>query len=259
MTSPTPLNPSDETLHKAIADCQNLLHGWNDATTEAERAQHAERYKASLEQLWNLLADDLYAITRSWRKSNLATDVESLALSHFTEIIMALPRLKIDPTKNARHLLFTIFRRGLITEYRTLNPPVATKPHEEKLETSVEPGTLAAQAWPMRGAEAPAFIADGADTPDPQSLDNEERIFRKLYTQAMIVTIREFWNNTIPPDDLSIMVARWEHDPPRPYQEIAAALGPGWSEAAVRKRHQRTLDRTRQYLKDNNLFGEEQA
>ena len=249
------LHNSDETLRIAIVNCQNLLQGWNDASTEDERAQHADRYKASLEQLWNLLADDLYAIARSWRKSNLATDVESLALSHFTEIIMALPRLKIDPTKNVRQLVFTLFRRSLITEYRTLNPLATTKPHDEKPETSVEPGTPAAQFWPMRGAETLAVLTDGADIPDPQSFDSEERIFRKLYTQAMMKTIREFWSSTLPPEDLSIIVARWEHDPPRPYQEIAATLGPGWTEANVRKRHQRTIERTRQYLKDNNLLG----
>jgi len=43
-------------------------------------------------------------------------------------------------------------------------------------------------------------------------------------------------------------------EPPYTFREIAARLGAGWEEDAVRQRHHHILDATRRYLRERGLI-----
>ncbi len=94
---------------------------------------------------------------------------------------------------------------------------------------------------------------------DPRSLDDHERIEQRLDGEKILASVWEYWYSRLSPDDQFIMEARWKKQPPHSYLEIAAALGGGWEEATVRQRHRRVLQRTRRYLEEQHLLGDELA
>jgi hypothetical protein len=248
---------ADEQLVAAIVACQQRWHEWRAAASADTHAAGMQRYHASVEELWLLVADDLRKVARNWLRSNMAPDLESLTLSHFAEVVIALPGMQLDPSKNARSLLVTIFRRGMISEYRRRYASPVLQQSREHGGASV----AGEQMWPdaLSSAHAPAPGSPAAELPDPQSLDEHERVEHRLDGEAILAAVWDYWRARLSPDDQYIMEARWKQQPSRSYLEIAAALGRGWEEATVRQRHRRVLQRTRRYLQEQNLLGDEPA
>jgi DNA-directed RNA polymerase specialized sigma24 family protein len=215
-----------------VSRCQAAYTAWATAE-EPERNALSEAYRLLLEELWTLLADDLRHITRGWIRSNMAPDAESLALNMFGNIVFSLPKLQIDPQRNVRNLLLTIARRGLIDDYRRSHP-----------------------SSPQRQATHAASIDNQPELIDPESAQIEDRTVRRLDGVALLKAVWHYWRNSLIPVEYEIMKLRWRSDPPSPFSDIAAQLGPGWEEAAVRQRHHRIMDKTRKYLRANGLIDE---
>ena len=215
-------------------------------------------YRQSLEELYQLLADDLHSVARSWtRKSN--QEVEALAMSQFVAIVMALPKIDVDPRRNVRHLLITIGRRGLIDDYRretSFGP--RRRPKRVGEDSPPESGTAEARMWRAPG-EQPGQVASLdhlANIADTNGASVEERTARLLDGQAILDAARKFWQQVCSAIDCQIMRLRYDFDPPYSFAEIAARLGPGWMEATVRQRHKRLLDATRRHLREHGLLDE---
>lgn len=256
MKPPAQLHQADERLVAALAACQREWQGWHAASASEREAARA-RYHASVEALWQEIADDLRKVARNWPYAVMATDIESLARSHFVGIIAALPRLVVDPSRNVRALLVTIFRRDLLNEYRRqyAAPPAHSRERGGADATGDE------KMWPSESRAVEALPPDVAasELPDPRSLDDHERIEQRLDGEKILATVWEYWHSRLSPDDQFIMEARWKKQPPHSYLEIAAALGGGWEEATVRQRHRRVLQRTRRYLEEQHMLGDELA
>ncbi|MBC8077295.1 MAG: sigma-70 family RNA polymerase sigma factor [Chloroflexales bacterium] len=258
MKLPDPPPTADEQLVATVLDCQRQWHAWQAAVVGDERAAVMQRYQASVEELWGLIADDLRKVAHNWRRSNMASDIESLAMSHFAEVMVALPKMQLDPTRNVRHLLITIFRRGMISEYRRKyaeRPPMQSREHGKAADEGAE------KMWPseLRSANGLTPDATPGDLPDPHSLDAHEQLEQRLDGEKILAAVWSYWRATLSPDDQYIMEARWKAQPPRSFLDIATALGRGWEEATVRQRHRRVLQRTRRYLHDQHMLGDEVA
>jgi RNA polymerase sigma factor (sigma-70 family) len=233
--------------------CQRSYADWSEAPAAASAAAR-EQYRGYLEQLWELIAEDLRVVARGWIRSNLAPDIESLALNMFANIVFSLPRLQIDPDRNARKFLITVARRRLIDEYR--RSYVASGRRLPRPGDDPAPGAPAARMWqPPAGAPAAADPQSGAA--DAESYSAVERVAARLDQQALLAAIWAYWPKSLSSDDLRIVRLRWQSDPPCSFREIAQQLGPGVSEDTVRQRHHRILKATRAHLRESGLLDDE--
>jgi DNA-directed RNA polymerase specialized sigma24 family protein len=237
--------------------CQESYRSWASAASENDKQALRERNRSYVELLWIALADDLRIAARSWIRSQIAPDVESLAMNMFSHIIFTLPKLRIDPARNVQGLLLTVARRGIIDEYRrNYAAPVRRQPAGSALERAA--GTRATQMWPGPSSHAPTVAPAEAhlEAVDPASYDAEDRVARALDNQDVLRAIWAYWPKSLSADDFQIMRLRWLSDPPRSFKEIAQLLGAGWSEDAVRQRHHRVLKDTRAHLREHGLLDE---
>jgi RNA polymerase sigma factor (sigma-70 family) len=246
-----------ENLAELVLLCQQSHTDWSGASSEATadaRAQHG----VYLEQLWAAIADDLRRVARGWMRSNIAPDVESLALNMFTDIVFSLPSLSIDPKRNVRKFLITVARRRLIDEYRRISP-VPKRRASQSSDEPLTPGAAGARMWQTgQDAEYAAAAADlDAGLADEASFTAEERLASRIDHQALLAAIWSYWPKSLAEDDLRIVQLRWETDPPRSFREIARQMGKDWGEATVRQRHHRILKATRAYLHSRGLLDDE--
>ncbi|HEX5691895.1 MAG TPA: hypothetical protein VFX76_17890, partial [Roseiflexaceae bacterium] len=77
--SDIPSDTEDPHLAELVLRCQQSHAEWSEMQGEA-RAVAGAQYKAYLEELWYALADDLRVVARGWMRSNIAPDMDSLAL-----------------------------------------------------------------------------------------------------------------------------------------------------------------------------------
>ncbi|HEX5688461.1 MAG TPA: hypothetical protein VFX76_00565 [Roseiflexaceae bacterium] len=231
--------------------CQQCFHIWKAATGLPQHEACGAEYRAQVEELWIMLADDLRRVARGWIHSHIASDLESLAMNLFGNIVLSLPRLRIDPNRNVRNLLLTVARRGQIDDYwraYSSGPQQQTTTNEQVNET---------QMWQQPGTQA--FCGASFDMPqdiiDPASLNIEEHLVAEIDQQAILETVwREYWPSELSALEFTIMELRWRLEPPKSFRQIAEHLGKGWSEDAVRQRHFRIITATRAYLRERGLI-----
>lgn len=157
----------------------------------------------------------------------------------------------VDPSRNVRGLLITIARRDLFDQERISSSKRREQSRPDQALPA--PGDRDGAMWwsehDMRGGEHAA-----AEPKDPASSDFEERLIANDQLRRAWPHVLAYWQQTLPPEDLWLLIARWYHDPPIPFKDIAELLGAGWSEAAVKQRHHRILKRTRTYLQEQGLL-----
>jgi len=152
-------------------------------------------------------------------KLTFSKSVSSLALSMFLSLTELLPEINIDQDENVVDYLLQTARRG-VTEDN-----------------------------PLLGAIG--VLENNAID------DFEEKIVTRIHQKAMIREIMDFWNHSLSSEDHLIMTSRSSVNPPMTFMEICLRLGPGWTESAVRQRHHRVLQRTRQYLRQRSLLDDQ--
>jgi DNA-directed RNA polymerase specialized sigma24 family protein len=240
-------------IGRLVLLCQQSYADWSQAqATGAATAR--EQYRGYLEQLWDLIADDLRVVARGWIRSNMAPDIESLALNMFANIVFSLPRLQIDPERNARKFLITVARRRLIDEYRRTYAASGRRMPKLGDEPAPGSGTPAARMW-QPAVSPTAELQSG--TADVESYIAEERVAARLDQLALLRAIWAYWPKSLSADDLRIVTLRWQSDPPCSFRDIAQQLGPGWNEDTVRQRHHRILKATRAHLRASGLLDDE--
>ncbi len=279
-----PVGPADAKLHKEdeptmpstddhgsnqipdpivplVLRCQQGYAAWVEAVEAGQREELGTQYRQSLEELYEMLADDLRKSARAWvRKTGY--DVEALALNQFGGIVFALPKLDIDPKRNVRNLLLLIGRRGLIDDYRrTISTGPRRRSNQIDQDRAPEPGAPEARMWRAPGEQASQVTSLDAlpDLADTRGASVEERTARQLDNRSILDAAWEFWHHTYAGIDLQIMMLRYEIEPPRSFSEVAEQLGTGWIEATVRQRHKRMLDATRKYLRERGLIDDAAA
>ena len=249
--------PSDAeflSLAELVLRCQQSHAAWSETPGEIGAAAGAE-YKAQLEQLWHVLADDLRLVARGWMRSNIAPDIDSLAMNLFANLVFSLPKLLIDPTRNVRTFLITVARRRMIDDYRrSYAAPGRRQP--KAADEPIGPGAPGARMWQTEheADDANAAMRVDADLADDASYTAEERLAARIDHQALLAAIWSYWPKSLSADDLRIVQLRWTSDPPCSFRDIAQQLGSGWEEAAVRQRHHRILKSTRNYLRSQGLL-----
>jgi hypothetical protein len=246
--------------HEALATlalrCQESHADWSAARDQAAQSALGALYRQSLEHLWAESADDLRRVARGWIHSNMAPDIESLALNMFANVVVALPRLRIDPARNTRNLLVTVARRGLIDEYRrsyAAVPPRPPRPIDQ-------PGE--GQTWRQAIVQPrpTAQLDTQVEIPDPHSATIEDDMAARIDQQAILQAVWEdYWPRSLSAADFLIMELRWRLEPPCSFREIAERLGVGWAEDSVRQRHHRIIHATRRYLRARGLIDENSA
>jgi DNA-directed RNA polymerase specialized sigma24 family protein len=241
-----------DALTRCAIECQQAFRARHAAPDDAQLVEH---YRNKLDELWGMLRSDLLKIARGWTRSNMG-DLDSLALGLFAEIVFELPELKLDPTRNVRNFLKTVARRGLIDQYRSLSDgPKPSKAAEDTAEAVAQELRM----WPAASVNPPrsSSLDQQAETADPQSLQIEEQLVKRIDQQTILRTIWEYWPRVLEPDDLKIVRLRWLEDPPGAFRDIATALGPGWMEDTVRQRHHRIMKDTRKYLRELGLIDDD--
>jgi len=241
-----------------------LLAAERIAPLDAEQAAYKQvvqgEMAAAIDALYYALAPDLHRLAKGWVKSqqfqhiaatsDFAKAVETLALSAFSAIVEALPLLKVDPERNVRGLLITIARRDLFDQEKIYSSNRREQSRGQQVPATGErDSAMWWSAHEMRGGEHAA-----AEPKDPASGDFEERILADDQLRSLWPHVLECWQQTLPSEDLWLIIMRWFHDPPLPFKEIAELLGAGWSEAAVKQRHYRILRRTKTYLQAQGLL-----
>jgi len=247
------LSPEPDPIVRQVLRCQQSFAAWAEARDEIVDVV-AEQYHRDVEQLWPLIAADLMLVARGWLRSHMASNVESLALNMFAHVVLSLPRLQIDPTRNVRKLLVTIARRGLIDDYRSSH---GTSPRRSRHAEDLAPeaGAPAGRMWYAAGTGHDGWAADArSGLADPESYGAEERMAAQIDEQAILAAIWAYWPTHLPAEEWQIVQLRWAADPPLSFRDIAAELGPGWTEDAVRQRHHRILKATRAYLREQGLL-----
>jgi DNA-directed RNA polymerase specialized sigma24 family protein len=213
-----------------VLQCQQAYTAWKTAHDREQQQIHSDQYRHLLEQLWLELAQDLRQVAHGWIRSNMAPDVESLAMNMFVNIVFQLPKLRIDPDKNVRNLLITVARRGQIDEYR---------------RSYAVSGRRQSKMLPLDSQ---------SEMVDPASSDAVERTVNQIDRQAVLDRVWDYWLQKLSKDDMQIMRLRWHSDPPSSFGEIAERMGPGWGEDTVRQRHYRIMTATREYLRKHGLI-----
>ena len=265
-TSNFPARPVDEAdLQASVYEYQQAYHLWRDAPNQILRAQARLRLQQAQEHFWGQIADALFDVAKGWcvsaigqelapagTASSRSTDtLESLAMSMYLYVIEALPKLEVDPKQNLRACLMQIARRRLIDEdrRRKRNSFGHSKPAPEPTS-----GSSASAMWLTRIRASGLALGDTNEPEiiDASSQDYADAIASRIDRDALIATVHDFWRATLPPDDQRIM-QRWEHEPPTTFRDLAAQLGPGWSESMIRQRHYRIMQRTRAYLNEQGI------
>ena len=236
-----------DALFALTRTCQLSFAAWQDAVTISERELLRAEHRAHVEHLWDALQPELHGIARRWRRSGMAPDVQSLAMSMFVAIITVLPTLDIDPAGNVRGLLLTIVQRHTIDEYRKHHriPP-------RRRPAAAHDGTWAdGRMWP--GEDHVAAGSAIATIADPASYDTDS-IASRVDHEHLLRAIWDYWPGQLSPLDFQIVQLRWQSEPPMHFIEIARLFGSGWEESAVRQRHHRILKETRQFLRSQGLL-----
>jgi len=229
-----------------VQRCQDHWGMWASVDDEPQRQIMRDAHKLYLEQLWVALEPYLRRVAYNWLRSNLAPDVDSLTQSMFSYVIEALPRLRLNPEKNPISYLMTIAWRGCYDEYgryydvrRVRRRPSDQLDEEGDEEAEGSKGLRFNEELPVQLADQQAELAD--------------RVIDQLAETTVLQAVRVYWH-TLAVDNQRIMEWRSFVDPPRSFKEIAADLGPGWTEAAARKRYSRVMEATRDHLKKHGLL-----
>lgn len=199
--------------------------------------------RALLDNLWELIRFDLQREAlhpyHSW-----ISDVLVDRVVHLFELVMIqllAGQVPLDNPRQLPGLLRKVARRRAIDEYRKLfgrpkkGRATSSRSHDSK--ESAPPRIVSLE-----------LLANLVDVASP---DREDNWVARLENETLEQLVVELWSKLPYPDDL-IMQLRWDETPPRPFLSIAKHLGPGWTEATVRKRHQRVLEKTRERLREEH-------
>lgn len=128
MAKPLPNRHSDESSRRAgrvALNCQTAYRALSQAHDSQQRDQLLRDYRAAIEELHLILADDLQAVAErvlsnvSGRKALAEDDalmadvVSNWALNHFYRIVEMLPTLRLDQACDVRVVLIQLAERGL--------------------------------------------------------------------------------------------------------------------------------------------------
>jgi hypothetical protein len=240
-----------ERIVAAVRRYQRLRRLELRARSPRLKAQLRIAMRHCLELLWAELEQPLRAIAGKWRRSGLMQEIEGqpevvrgeegsrsvLAKHAFFYIVDQLHTVQLNPDGNPRSYLVTIAWRGLTGD-----------------ERSIYSSTLRRGASQYLIVPLPEHRDDTEEQGRHEQLasdeDLEALLAERLDNASCRRLIEAFWEHSLSELDRQILRDRWETSPPRSFADIAARLGEGWSEAAVRQRHQRAIVRTREHLRE---------
>lgn len=248
MTAPADNFSAQTSLYELARACQQGFAAWQAAEDAASQQRLRDEHRQLLELLWQALQPDLERGALRWRRSGMAPDLRSLAMGMFVHIIGELPRLRLDPNRNVRHLLLKVAQRRTVDEYRRSFSD-GWQSRAAEAGPVIAPGAPEAQMWAEPSGPVDLFALDREqELVDPQTLDAESQIVARLDLRRAIEQLWRYWPERLSQHDLQIMRLRWRVEPPVPFSEIARLLGGGWEEDTVRQRHHRILRDARRFL-----------
>lgn len=246
---------SEDPLFTLVLRCQAALVELEQTPPGARQDALRQSSLALNAELFTALAEPLREVARGWRWSDLGRDAAPrdrgqplstaaeafLVDSLFFYILDALPTLKLRQATQLVPYLKRVARNGLFDEdyrvYRGYPPPRRGR----------TPPRIARLQAPRTNEDSEQEHQEPAD---PQTLDADSALIAALDRTHCLALIYELWARWPNPDRL-IMEARWRHEPRQSFEAIALALGPGWTAEAVRQRHTRAMQRTRDHLRGN--------
>jgi hypothetical protein len=238
---------SPSRLFDLVSRCQELSRQLEQTSDPVQRAEFKGELDAAGQDLWAALREPLMRRIRR-RISGALRDalqnpasyptyndaVEALAMSSMLGLFEALPRISLDPAKNAQAYLTTIAWYGLID-----------------MENQVYDAQLG------KGAQVPIILVSIESV--LQAID-DDRLYEEVLRDERMPSVDEqvidmqfshalaiFFASALSAEDRLIVLARLQ-TPPEPYNSIVARLGKGWTTDAARQRFRRAMQRTRVYL-----------
>lgn len=246
----TQASHSGNDLYTAVLDCQKSYWAWAEAVDKQQQLGKRLVHEKATEHLLIVLKSDLRKLIHKWVNSGLGEDEESLILNAFTHIYLALPKLQIDPQKNLRGYLIRIAQNGLADRYRE---DTGTRRFKRKFDTSQSSGVEATDTDHHN-----LYMQDGEPKICRLELllyelyavkDNEDVWVNQMNIEACLYKVSSFWCQTLSKEDRTIIEMRWTRDPRASFEEIARALGSGWTVNTVCAHHSRVIKKTRLFLR----------
>ncbi|NJL06570.1 MAG: hypothetical protein HC911_17040 [Chloroflexaceae bacterium] len=253
----SPEHPDRQLLVSAL---DHLLAVWDAARHAPADAQLRQQRDAAAHAVWQQLEHPLRGFARRWLQRKRATQqvaalpagtddqLEALALEAFTLILIELQRTTTTaPWRAATNpvgYLVRIAAHRMIDDYYR-----AYSAHSRPQRTDSALPTDYADPTPRYAFQSQSLDALTYELPD-HTADHATHIIEQLDQATRLHAIRAYWQQTLNTIDWQIVQARFATDPPLPFQQIAAQLGAGWTAAAIRKRYERILTRTRTYFQE---------
>lgn len=215
-------------------------------TSPVGKARLRRSMQRCLELLWDDLKDPLRSVAARWYRSGVMQEIAGqpeviegeedkrgvLAKHAFFYIIDQLDGIRLRLELNPIGFLLTIAWRGLAGE-------------EHDIYSSPKGSRFQIVPLPEHRDDAEEH---GYREQLASDEDLEAQLASRLDMTACRQLIEDFWRRSFTSLDYQIMYDRWIATPPLSFASIAEPLGEGWNPTAVRKRHQRALERTREYL-----------
>jgi len=218
-----------------------------------------------LEQLYADLHQPLFKLAQGWGRSLMIQEqlaagnsyhdaLESLTMSAFGDVALALPRCKLDPDGNVCQFFVQIARHKLHDQqYKIYSDPPRVYQQDEAHEYSMWPPLTSKidGVWESAaGKEDQSYLAEPED---PASIDFDNQLIRNRDNQVYLRAVLHYWQTELPLEERVIVTLRWMVEQPFSFKAIARCLGQGWTAAAARQRHHRILQRTHTYLIEQGL------
>lgn len=263
-TSNTSDQPSQAALLRSVQHYQQTYHEWAEEIDPLRREMLRGQQHQHLNAIWELMREPLIRfVGRKWIQSAKAYDMrtnpsyqneqeirESLAKNAFGYVIRALPKLNVDPNRNLVACLITIAHRELADEHHQVYRSPVRLGRRATFACNNEQSAMSSDTESTL-PDIPVRVSLDAgqfDVADPASMELEESTIATIDNHQSMQTIQAYWQEHLDTHDKIIMQFRFATNTPAPFKTIANELGDGWSEAAVRQRCHRILERTRKYL-----------
>lgn len=252
-------------LYTAVSTYQHAREEYQSSSDPVRRAELLGIQQEALEQIYNDLHEPLLKLVGGWGRSLMVQEqrsaklsyrdaLESITMSVFGDVAAALQTCKLNPEKNIRNFLTQIARNKLYDqEYTIYNEPSDSQKKDETRRYAMWPSSRSRIDGVWEAELGKADQSYLSEPEDPASIDFDNQLIQNRDNEVYLRAVLFFWRTKLSTEERLIVILRWTIEPPFSFKAIAQRLGEGWTDAAVRQRHHRILDRTCKYLIEQGL------
>ncbi len=224
-------------LYTAVSAYQQALAAYRTTIDLVRRDELMVVQREALEQLYADLHQPLFKLAQGWGRSLMIQEqlaagnsyhdaLESLTMSAFGDVALALPRCKLDPDGNVCQFFVQIARHKLHDQqYKIYSDSPRVYQQDEAHEYSMWPPLTSKidGVWESAaGKEDQSYLAEPED---PASIDFDNQLIRNRDNQVYLRAVLHYWQTELPLEERVIVTLRWMVEQPFSFKAIARCLG----------------------------------